>query len=98
MAKAKRIEDLWEKLTLESQMAKIRDPQMRNMLSELRKLILNISDKIEERVTKSHLIFRTSKNFARIYFQPRGFWLDVRLSKNEFNANGLDARPERNPN
>ena len=79
-------------------MKKIRNAKMKKMAGELRDEILKISNDVEERITKSHVLFRTSLNFAGIYSQPRGFWLIVRVPSIELDVPELDARPQRNPN
>lgn len=97
LTQANYVEDLWEKATLEHHLGKIKNPKLKKMAVELRDAILRMSDKIEERITKTRINFRTSVNFAGIWTQPRGFWLLVRLPKAEFETLELDARPESNP-
>jgi len=98
LTQANCVEDLWEKVTLEHHLKKIRNAKMKKMAGELRDEILKISNDVEERITKSHVLFRTSLNFAGIYSQPRGFWLIVRVPSIELDVPELDARPQRNPN
>jgi len=90
---ANRIQDLWEEVTLKKHLEKIKSGKMRDMLVELRTVILKMSDDIKERIAKNNIIFLTSVNFARIYTQPRGFWLSVKVPKAELAIPGLDARP-----
>lgn len=97
LIQANHVEDLWTKVTLQHHLDRIKNPKMRKMVSCLRDAILNTSDDIQERTRKSHIIFRTSVNFAGIYTQPRGFWLSVRIPKTEFNIPELDGRPQPNP-
>jgi len=91
------IEDILPKVTFENQLKKIKNAKMKKMVVDLRNAILKISDKIEERITKSHILFRTSVNFAGIYTQPRGFWLSVRIPRTQFDMLELDVRPHKNP-
>ena len=60
-------------------------------------LIKDISDNIEEKTSLYYIIFRTTINFAAIYTQKRGFWLDVKIPRNEFNMKGLDVRKHKDP-
>jgi len=94
---ANRIEDLRVKVTLEHHLERIKNPKIKRIATELRDAILKISNDISERTTKSHVIFRTSVNFARIYTQPRGFWLSVKIPKAEFGIPELDVRLLKNP-
>jgi len=96
LVRANRIEDLWEKATLESHLERIRSPEMKRMAKDLRDATLKISSDIQERITRSNIIFRTSINFAGIYPQPRGFWLSVRVPKSELDTTGLDAWQRKN--
>ena len=98
LTQAKCVEDLWEKFTSEHHLEKIKNPTMKKMAAELRDALLKVSDNIEERITKSHLIFRTSVNFATIYTQPGGFWLSVKMPKEELDIPELDARPRAHHN
>ena len=98
LIQANQVEDLWEKVTLEHHLEKIKNTKMKKMVAELRGEILNISEDIGERITKSRILFRTSVNFAGIYTQPRGFWFLVRVPGAEFDIPELDSRPQRNPN
>lgn len=91
------IEDILPKVTLENHLKKIKNAKMKKMAVDLRNAILKISDKIGERITKSHIIFRTSVNFAGIYTQPRGFWLSVRIPRTQFDMLELDVRPHKHP-
>lgn len=97
LIQANQIGDLWEKATLEYHLGKIQNPKIKKMAVELRNAILGASEDIKERITRSHIVFRTSVTFATIYSQPRGFWLSVRVPKVEFNIQELDARPQPNP-
>lgn len=98
LVQANCVEDLWQKVTLEHHLKKIRNEKMKKMAGALRNEILKISNDIEERITKSHVLFRTSLNFAGIYSQPRDFWLIVRVPSIELDMPELDAKPQRNPN
>ena len=99
LTEARCIEDLWnlKEITVNQHLDTIKNPKLRKMASELRNAILNFSSNIKERTTKSRVLFRTSVNFAEIYTQPRGFWLSVKIPKDEFDIPGLDARPQPNP-
>lgn len=81
-----------KEVTAEQHLSKIKNEKMREMASELREAIRSISDEIEEKTALYHIIFRTTVNFAGIYPQKRGFWLDVKIPRNEFNIKGLDVR------
>jgi predicted type IV restriction endonuclease/predicted transport protein len=97
LTQASRIEDLWEKVTLEHHLEKIKNAKMKKTAAELRDATLKISDNVEERITKSHVLFRTSVNFAGIYTQRGGFWFSVRVPSTELDMPELDARPQKNP-
>lgn len=97
LTQANGLEDLWVKVTLGHHLEKIKNAKTKKMAVKLRDAILKMSDYIEESITKSHVIFRTSVNFAAIYTQPRGFWLSVRVPTAEFDRTELDARTRPNP-
>ena len=99
LTRASNIESLWDvgEITPEHHLEKIRNAKLKKLAAELRDAILKMADGIEERTTKTKVLFRTSVNFAGIYAQPRGFWLSVRIPKSEFNIQELDARPKANP-
>ena len=94
------VEDLLglTEITIEQHLERIRNTELKKMASELRSAILELAG-VKEEVTKTHLLFRTSLNFATIYAQPRGFWLSVRIPKEEvkMQASDLDARLQSNP-
>jgi len=98
LIQANQVENLWEKVTLEHHLEKIKNTKMKKIAAELRGEILKISEDIGERITKSRILFRTTINFAGIYTQPRGFWFLVRVPGAEFDLPELDSRPQRNPN
>jgi hypothetical protein len=75
----------------------IENEKMKRIAIELRHAITEISDKVRERTAQSQLTFRTSKNFAVMYFQKRGFWLHVRIPRQEFRIPSLDVRPHKDP-
>jgi len=93
------VEDLLglTEITIEQHLEKIRNLKLKKMASEFRNAILGLSG-VKEEITKSHILYRTSVNFAAIYAQPRGFWLSVRIPNEEvrIQAPNLDARPQSN--
>ncbi|MCJ7635439.1 type I restriction enzyme HsdR N-terminal domain-containing protein [Candidatus Bathyarchaeota archaeon] len=98
LTQASYIEDLRvAEITVEQHLEKIKNAKLKKMALELRNAILQLSNDIREEAIRTHVLFRTSVNFAGLYAQPRGFWLSVRLVKNELNMQDLDARPQRNP-
>ncbi len=83
---------LSQQTTVEQHLEKIVNEEMKQMATDLRESIKNISDDIKERATLYHIIFRTTFNFARIYTQKKGFWFDVKIPRNEFRIEDLDVR------
>jgi predicted transport protein len=81
MAKAT-ITDLSE-YSIDDLMGKIKDDDVRSLVSELRDGLRLIADDIEERVTKEHIKFKSSVNFAHIYPQKNQYWFDVKLMREE---------------
>ncbi len=84
--------------SVESQMKKIQDAKIKDIVNELRERILLISDDIEERATKDHIIYKSTINFASIYVQKKQFWIGVKLPKEYVmkNFKDLDVRPHKN--
>lgn len=78
-------------------MTKIKDAQIKDIVTDLRERIKQISDEIEERATKEHIIFKSSVNFAAIYPQKKQFWFDVKLSREKVRKqfDKLDVRPNK---
>jgi len=72
-----------KEVTVEQLLNKIKNEKMREMAIELRDAIKGISDNIEEKTSLNHILFRTSINFAAIYTQKRGFWLDLKIPRKE---------------
>lgn len=52
-------------------MAKIKDNRVKEIVTDLRERVMSISDDIEEKATKEHIIFKSSINFAAIYPQKK---------------------------
>lgn len=69
--------------TAEDHIKKIKNESVKEIVKDLREKILLISEDIEERATKDHIIFKSTINFASIYTQTKQFWFDVKLSKDE---------------
>ena len=86
-----------KKKTSEQLLNKIQNEKVREMAIELRDAIKGISDNIEEKTSLYSILFRTSFNFAAIYTQKRGFWLDVKIPRKEFKIEHLDVRPHKDP-
>jgi len=85
-----------EEYTVDYHMKKIKNTEIKNMVNQLRETIKSISDDIEERTTKDHIIFKSTVNFAAIYTQIRQFWFDVKLPRNELEGmKELDVRPHK---
>lgn len=76
-------------VTVQQHLSKIKNEKMREMASELRVAIKGISEDIVEKTFLSYILFRTTVNFAGIYTQKRGFWLEVKTPRDEFNIEGL---------
>ena len=78
-------------------MTKIKDARIKEIVTVLRESLRQISDEIEERATKEHIIFKSSVNFAAIYPQKKQFWFDVKLSREEVKKqfDKLDVRPHK---
>jgi hypothetical protein len=86
-----------KEVTVEEHLNKIKNEKMREMASELRDEIKGFSDEIEEKASLYNILFRTSVNFAGIYPQKRGFWLDVKIPRKEFKIKNLDTPPHKDP-
>lgn len=67
----------------EDHMKKIKSDSIKKMVNELREKVRLISEDIQERATKDHIIFKSTVNFAVIYTQTKQFWLDVKLPREE---------------
>lgn len=83
----------------DSLMAKIKDNKIKEIVTVLREKVKLISDDIEERATKEHIIFKSSINFAAIYPQKKQYWLDIKMSRDEVRKQfpKLDVRPHKDP-
>jgi len=86
-----------KEVTIDHHLDKIKNEKMRQMASELREAISSISEEIEEKTTLYHIVFRTTANFAAIYPQKRGFWLDIKIPRNELTIKGLDVGEHKDP-
>ena len=66
-------------------------------MTALREGLKLISDDIEERATKEHILFKSSVNFAAIYPQKNQYWFAVKISREEVRKqfNKLDVRPHK---
>ena len=86
-----------EDYSVEDHMKKIKNDIIRNYVNELREKIKLMSEDIEERATKEQIKYKSSINFAMIYIQPKQFWLDVKLPRNEVvkKYKDLDVRPHK---
>jgi predicted transport protein len=78
-------------------MDKIENGEIRDIVSELREKLKLIADDIEERATKTHIVFKSSVNFAAIYTQKKQYWFAVKLTRKEVKKQfgSLDIRPHR---
>jgi predicted transport protein len=84
-------------ITAEQHLDKIKNVKMREKAIQLRNAIKKISGDIEEYITREYIAFkRVSERFmfSYMYCQKRGFWFMVKVPRNEFNINGLDAREQ----
>ncbi len=81
----------------EDLMSKIKDDEIREIVTKLREQVKLIADDIEERATKEHIIFKSSVNFAAIYTQKKQYWFDVKLTRDEVKKQfgSLDVRPHK---
>lgn len=86
-----------KEFSIEDQMNKIEDDKIKEIIIELREKIRLISDEIEERATKDHIVFKSTINFALIYPQKNQYWFDVKLPKGKVKENydSLDVRPHK---
>jgi predicted transport protein len=75
----------------------IKDNRIKEIVTVLREKLRLISDDIEERATKYHIIFKSSVNFAAIYPQKKQYWFDVKISREEVRKQfvKLDVRPHK---
>jgi predicted transport protein len=83
--------------SVEDHMQKIKNAPIINMVNELREKVRLISEDIQERATKDHIIFKSTVNFAMIYAQTKQFWFDIKLPRNEVEKQfrQLDVRPHK---
>jgi predicted transport protein len=83
--------------TVEDQLKRIKDEIIIDKVNQLREMIKDISDDIEERATKDHIIFKSTVNFALIYAQKKQFWFDAKMPKTEVAemSSVLDIRPHK---
>lgn len=83
--------------SVEDHMKKIKSGPAKNMVNELREKVRLISEDIQERATKDHIIFKSTVNFAAIYTQTKQFWFDVKLPREEVQKQfrQLDVRPHK---
>lgn len=85
-----------KEFTVDDHMRKIKSEKIKDMVNQLREMIKGISDDIEERATKDHIIFKSTVNFASMYTQRNQFWFDVKISRNELiSMKKLDIRPHK---
>jgi len=84
-------------VTIEHHLSGIKETKLREMATQLRDEIKSISEDIEENATLSHIVFRTTINFASIYPQKKGFWIDVKIPKSEFDEEDLDVGKHKDP-
>ena len=83
------------KYSVEALMDIFKDNTVRGIVNELRIQLKSIVGDIEERATKSEIVFRSSVNFASIYPQQKQYWFIVKLTKPEVKKQfpSLDVRP-----
>jgi len=85
-----------EVYTVDYHMKTIQSEKIKSMVIQLREMIKAISDDIEERATKDHIIFKSSVNFAAIYPQKKQFWIDVKMPRQKIEGiKELDVRPHK---
>jgi predicted transport protein len=98
--KSRAAEKAWEtrksqvSITVEQHLDKIENVKTRGMATELRDAIKKISDDIEEWTARDYIAFKRRGGrsmFSLIYFQKRGFWLQVAIPRDMFNIRDLDA-------
>lgn len=83
--------------SVEDHMKRIKNEFIKKIVIELREKIKLLSEDIEERATKDHIIFKSTVNFASIYTQTKQFWFDVKLPKTQVKKQfkQLDVRPHK---
>ena len=83
--------------SVEDHIKRIKNESIKKIANELREKIKLISEDIEERATKDHIIFKSTVNFAAIYTQTNQFWFDVKLPKDQVKKQlkELDVRPHK---
>jgi predicted transport protein len=84
-------------ITAEQILDKIENAKMKEMATQLRNAMKKISNDIEEYTTREYIAFRRigeRSMFSYMYSQKRGFWFMVKVPRNEFKINGLDAREQ----
>jgi len=83
--------------TVDDHIKKIKNIKIREMVIQLREMVKVISDDIEERATKDHILFKSTVNFAAIYTQKKQFWFDVKLPREKVVKMklSLDIRPHK---
>ncbi|MFC2142160.1 DUF5655 domain-containing protein [Acidobacteriota bacterium] len=82
--------------TVESQMKRIKNDAIREKVLQLREMIKEISDDIEERAIKDTIVYKSTINFAYLYPQTQQFWLNIKLPKSEVaEFADLDIRPHK---
>lgn len=86
-----------KKVPVEQHLEKIKNEKMKKIAVELREAIRNISEDVEEKTSLYYILFKTTVNFADIYPQKRGFWLDVKIPRSEFKMEGLDVGKHKDP-
>lgn len=72
-----------EEYTVDYHMRKFKNPEIKEMVFQLREMVKSISGDVEERTTKEHIIYTSTVKFAAIYTQVKQFWFDVKLPRNE---------------
>lgn len=83
--------------SIEDHIKRIKNESVKKIVNELREKIKLISEDIEERATKDHIIFKSTVNFAAIYTQTNQFWFAVKLPKDQVKKQlkELDVRPHK---
>ncbi len=69
--------------SVEENLRKIKDKEIKNLVIELIEKVTMISDDIQVRAIKEYINFKSNVNFAEIYPQLNQYWFDVKLPKEE---------------
>jgi predicted transport protein len=83
--------------SIDDLMQKIKSAPVSQTVNDLRERVKLISEDVEERASKTHIVYKSTVIFAMIYPQTKQFWIDVKLPKDEVIEQfpELDVRPHK---